>query len=361
MSGFSVNSDALRTYAGVLGVGGHDINLAEAFGTKAAEYVAKYSGVPADEGDLFVEIYQANKNVETHLQAVMPKIGADMTQLATNLRNAATRYESEDFAAGVEFVQLWPGLTRPVAPAPGVATSGPLVDPAPILDAEPSDDAMIPDPVHWIMDKSGWFSISGVALNIAALFGFDPAGDLTKAVVGDYNELAQAGNALLALADFERTAADTLATGLETMLTQWTGDGASAADHLCTSYANALVDHAAQLETLGDKYNLLVQACAEIAQIIQSSLATVIDQLLICAANLAAAGCLASVPGINALIAIIGAYQVWVTREAIADFLRITGSVTTATTAFLSLTMFIASAFKDGTIESSFPKVPVIA
>ena len=142
------------------------------------------------------------------------------------------------------------------------------------------------------------------------------------------------------------------------MTGEWSGRAADAATSYFHEFANALHEHADQLDTLGEKYALLVQACAEIAEIVGGLLATALDYLLILAADIAAAGCLASVPGINVIIALVGAYAVWKTQQAVAAFIRICGNVTMATQGFIGLTLFLAQFAKDGSLEAGFPSAP---
>ena len=53
---FSVKTQALTAYAGVLSEGGHSIDLSRAFGTTAFNYVESYVPVPHDDGDLYDEV-----------------------------------------------------------------------------------------------------------------------------------------------------------------------------------------------------------------------------------------------------------------------------------------------------------------
>lgn len=357
MSSFAVKSPALNAYAGVLGSGGHSIDLSTAFGTTALNYVNTYVPVPHDEADLFAEIYKNNQKVVTSLQGAMGDIETLYTASATNLIASATKYGEldETAAATLDAAFKAPGA----APQPDASiTKAGLVDPTPKLAGTPSTSAPVPDMVQWIIDKGGWVSITGVGLKIAYLFGFDPVGDLTKAVAGDYGELAQAGHAVEALADFERVAASTMVSGLTALTADWTGNAADAANTYFTGFANGLVTHAGKLDELGDKYALLVQACSQAATAIGSLLSTAVDRLLILIAEIAAAGCLASVPGINVIIALVGAYQVWITKEAIAAFLKITGNVLYGVHGLITAVTGIASALTDDDVSAMFPKAP---
>lgn len=358
MSAFAVKAPALNSYAGVLGAGGHSIDLSTAFGSTALAYVNNYVPVPVDDGDLFSEIYKNNAKVVTSLQTAMTDLETLYTASATNLTTSATAYGKLDAEAAATL----DGAFKAPGAAPqldsSITKSGGLVDPTPKLAGTPSTSAPVPDMVQWIIDKGGWVSITGVGLKIAYLFGLDPVGDLTKAVAGDYGELAQAGHAVEALADFERVAAATMVSGLTAMTADWTGNAADAANSYFTEFANGLGTHAGKLDELADKYALLVQACSQAATALGTLLSSAVDKLLILIAEIAAAGCLASVPGINVIIALVGAYQVWITKEAIAAFLKITGNVLYGVHGLITAVTGIASALTDDDVSAMFPKAP---
>lgn len=359
MTSFSVQAGTLTAFAGVLGEGGHSIDLAAAFAGKARRYVDDYLPVPYDSGDLYSDVYLNNREVVTALQSSTTSVGKLLARSGQALSVSARRYAQLDEAAAAQLDESYPGgqVTVP-DPVSGLSLNGPLEDPEPALFGVPSKDAPVPDMVQWVMDKAGWASITGIAVKIASLFGLDPWAALTKSVVGDYGELAQAGHAAEALADFERTAAQTLLAGSTAMV--WTGQAADHARAWFVEAANALETHAGKLDELGEKYELLVQHCAELAVALGSLLETAIDEILICVAELAAAGCLSSVPGINVIIALIGAYQVWKTKEAVAAFLKITGNVYYGVTGLLAVVTGLASWAKDGDITPSLPSAPYL-
>jgi uncharacterized protein YukE len=359
MPAFRVIPGSLDQYAGVLGDGGHDVNLASAFGTTAAGYVSSYSSVPYDSSDLFEEVYRANASVVARLERAMPEIELLLEQSAAALVASARDYRTTDEAQNARADGLWDGRLGPVPPLSDIPSSnGRVTDPTSRLSGVPSSDASIPDPVHWVMDKAGWISIAGTALKIASLFGLDPMASLTKAVTGNYGELAQAGHAAEALADFEHAAADAINTGLGAMLQDWTGNAADEAQLYFSQLATALEAHARELDDLGEKYAELVQACAQIATVLSSLLAIAIDKILMCVASLAAAGCLSTVPGINVLVSLIGAYQVWTTKDAVAAFIKACTGVTLVVESFLGLVLWIDQAFMDQDVASTFPPAP---
>jgi len=355
---FSVKTQALTAYAGVLSEGGHSIDLSRAFGTTAFNYVESYVPVPHDEGDLYDEVYKNNEKVVSALKVAMAEIGSLCTLSANNLDSSATKYARLDADAEAALDAAFRAGPAPAPLDAGIHTASGLKDPVPELDGVPSQDAMVPNAVQWAIDKGGWLTITGVALKIASLFGLDPVGDLTKAIAGDYGELAQAGHAIEALADFERVAAATMASGMSAMSADWTGNAAQAANAYFTEFANALQAHAGKLDSVADKYALLVQACAQAAEALGGLLATAVDKILILVAEIAAAGCLASVPGINVIIALVGAYQVWLTKEAVAAFLKVTGNVMLGVHGLITACTAIASELTSDDVTSMFPNAP---
>lgn len=353
MSEFHVKPSALDTYAQVLSDGG--VDLEAGFDGKAVSYTDSYVPVPYDSGDLFNEIYRANQQVVSHLQGWFPQVAHLCGASAQALVASARDYRTTDEAVSEKMDRVWPGKVPHTDLQDTVTHSGRVVDPTPALGGYPSKDAPIPDMVHWVMDKAGWLSITGVALKIASLFGLDPVKDLTQAVIGDYSELAQSGHALEALGDFEHRAAAAVATGLSHMTAEWSGTAADAATAYFHQLANALEAHATRCDEVADKYAEWVQVCSQIAEILGGYLADAVDQVLICAAELAAAGCLAEVPGLNVLVGLIGAYQVWKTKDAVELFVRTCGTVTTCVEGFLGICLFVDQAFKDGDLTGSLP------
>ena len=96
---FSVKTQALTSYAGVLSEGGHSIDLSRAFGTTAFNYVENYVPVPYDSGDLYDEVYKNNEEVVKALKATMAQIGSLYTLSANNLGASATKYTQLDAQA----------------------------------------------------------------------------------------------------------------------------------------------------------------------------------------------------------------------------------------------------------------------
>lgn len=358
MSKFSVKPGALRTYADTLSGAATNggLNIAHIYYSKPTPYVDKYVTIDQSSGasDLFRYILSSNTTLVTNLEATYGSVAQELSMSGLALAGSAQVYEDNDAEVNAKMDQLWPGIGKPAALDPDVG-GGQVSDPSTPLQAVPSDSVLVPDFVHWIMDYAGWLSIGNDILKIASLFGIDPAGWLAKAVEGDYSQVAQAGHAATALADFERNTATTIAAGLSTMTGQWTGHAADQATDYFHQFANAFDDHASQLDEVSNKYELLAQALYKFALWISGKLADVIDWLIKCAVRLAAAGCLAEVPGIDVIAGIIGAYTVWKTKEAVETFINICTNVTNYAEDVIALTVGIAGLCAPGTAKTDFP------
>lgn len=178
---------------------------------------------------------------------------------------------------------------------------------------------------------------------------------LTKAIIGDYSLVARAGDACTALADCDRATAATVTAGLSQMTATWTGQAADAATAYFHQVANAFDAQAVQLDEVANKYALLAQACGEVSTLLSGLLARVIDKLLICIGALASAGCLQTIPGVNVIADIIGAYEVFVTAQSIRAFTKACTAVTTIVESILLLTTGIAGACAPGSAGAPFP------
>ncbi|CAN5612205.1 hypothetical protein BH11ACT8_BH11ACT8_11720 [soil metagenome] len=357
MTEFSVKPGALRTYAHLLGeYGGAGLNLADLYDMKVPAYTS--SNVEIDlqsgTGDLFQHIIGSNTSLVSNLRSSYLEAWSMFRVSAVNLDISATVYRDTDEQQAERMDRVWKGLPPPV-PVDDAATGATVSDPTVVLDSTPSSDVMLPDPVHWVMDAAGWLSVGDDVLKVASVFGFDPASTLTKAVVGDYGQVARAGHACTALAECERANATAVTAGLTQMTAHWTGQGADAATAYFHQVANAFRAHADQLDDVAHKYELLAQACAQIAEILSGLLADALDKLLICVGALASAGCLQAVPVVDVIADIIGAYEVFVTARSIKTFTEACGRVTDIVETFLGLTFAIASACEPGTATTSFP------
>lgn|GEM_PF-4801929 len=360
MSTFSVKPESLRTFAdtisGAASNGG--VNLAHLYIQQPDSYVDDYVRIDQGSGlsDLFRYILDSNTALVSDLHTTYGDIWPKLSSSGTALATSATVYQSTDEAVNAKIDQMWPGAGGAIPALDEEAAGGRVGDPSHPIAGEPESEVMIPDPVHWIMDQAGWLSIGNDVLKVASLFGLDPAGLLTKAIAGDYSMVARAGHAAEALAQFERNTARTIAAGLSGMRHGWTGNAADAATAYFTTFADAFDAHATQLEDVADKYGLIAQSLAEVATLLAGLLATAIDKLLICAASLAAAGCLEAIPGVDVLVDLIGAYEVWTTKEAVEAFVKAATYMADTCEAIILLCTGIAGACKPGTATTSFPK-----
>jgi hypothetical protein len=360
VSTFSVKPGSLRTYAdtisGAATNGG--VNLAHIYIEQPDPYVDDYVKIDQNSGlsDLFKYILNSNTTLVSDLHTTYGDIWPKLSNSGTALATSATIYQNTDSAVNEKMDRVWPGAGGKIPALDDEAGGGKVSDPSDPIATEPESEVLIPDPVHWIMDQAGWLSIGNDVLKVASIFGLDPAGLLTKAIAGDYSMVARAGHAAEALAEFERNTAQTIAAGLSTMQHGWTGNAADAATGYFTTFANAFDAHATQLDDVGNKYELIAQSLAEVATLLSGLLATAIDKLLICAASLASAGCLQAIPGVDVIADIIGAYEVWTTKEAVEAFVKAATYMTDTCEAIIGLCTGIAGACKPGTATTSFPK-----
>lgn len=350
---------SLRAYAGTIsGAGGHGgLNLAHLYIEKPDPYVQKYVKIDQSSGisDLFSYILSSNTTLVANLTSTYDAIWPVLSSSGLGLAASADSYESTDASVNAHMDAVWKGAGK-VPPLDDEAGGGTVSDPSTPLEEVPESEVTIPDPVHWIMDQAGWLSIGNDILKIASLFGLDPAGLLTKAIAGDYSKVAQAGHAATALAEFERNTAQAVAAGLATLGKGWTGHAAGAADAYFTTLANAFDAHASQLDEVASKYELIAQSLAQVATLLSGLLATAIDKLLICGAKLAAAGCLADIPGVDVIAGIIGAYAVWQAKEAVEAFVKAATYMTDTAEAIIGLCTGIAGLCKPGSATTNFPK-----
>ena len=358
MTEFSARTSTISGFAGVLGEGGNHIDLAAAFSRTANQYVTEYSRLDAGAAgsQLWQDICANNTQVVSALLTATTSIGTLLEESGRALAVSASRYATLDQAAAARLDASYPGGDTTVPDSGSASTTASLVDPEPELEEEPAEGAPIPDMVQWIMDKGGWVSITGMAMRLASLFGLDPAAEITKSCVGDYEALGRAGNAAGALSSFASIAADTLASGAAAM--DWTGNAADAAEAWFLDMADAIAHHAEQLGHLREKYELLAQFIAELASALGLLLSAAGDQLLILAADIAAAGCLAEVPGINVIIALVGAYEVWRTKEAVEAFIRVCDWVYRGVTGLLAAVTGLAGWAESSDVTARLPSAP---
>lgn len=358
MSSFSVRPAALRGYADTISgaATGGGLNLAHLYYARPDSYVDRWVKIDTSSGlsNLFELILSSNSTLVGNLHTTYGDIASKLSMSGVALAGSAGVYATTDEAVSARIDKLMPGVGAPVKLAEEV-DGGSADDPTEPLDETPESEAPIPDPVHWIMDTAGWLSITSDVLKIASLFHIDPMASLTKALAGDYTKVAQAGNAAKALAEFEQNSAQAIMDGLDKMSHGWTGNAADQAANYFTTFANALDAHADELEQVSNKYALIVQALSEVSTLLSSLLSIVIDKLFILAVNLAAASCLQEVPVLDVVIDIAGAYNVFVTKEAVDAFVKACTAITDTAESVVLLCTGIAGLCKPGSAGTSFP------
>lgn len=358
MSNFSVRPAALNTYAdtisGAATNGG--LNLAHLYYARPSPYVDSYVKIDQSSGlsDLFSHILSSNTTLVSDLHTTYDDIAGRLSESGLALAGSAKIYESTDEDANARMDQVWPGVGKPPVLDAGLG-GGQVTDPSEALDEEPESDVLTPDWVHWIMDYSGWLSISSDVLKLLSLFHIDPMGSLTKAIGGDYSTVARAGNAAKALADFERTSAVTLAAGLSTMTASWTGHAADQATGYFRQFANAFDEHASQLDQVSTKYEMIAQGMYQVATVLSGLLAAVVDWGIKLGIAAAAAGCLQGVPGVDVLVDIGAGYEAFMTAKAVEAFMKACMAIDLTAETIIGLCTEISGLCGPGTAKTAFP------
>ena len=189
MSTFSVKPEALRAYADTISgaATGGGLNLAHVFFERPDSYVDSYVRIDQKSGlsDLFSIILSSNTPLVANLHTTYGDVATKLSESGLGLARSAEIYASTDQAANERMDRVWPGVGSPPALDDGL-DGGTVADPSTGLDKEPESEVLTPDWVHWIMDYSGWLSISSDVLKLLSLFHIDPMGSLTKAIGGDW-------------------------------------------------------------------------------------------------------------------------------------------------------------------------------
>jgi len=323
VSDFHVNPASLDGFADVLT--GGDPDLAAAATSDATGYAGSYIKAIGGRSTLADYVSGATTALSGHLQSTYPEIGSLLSASGRALHHSARFYRTTDESTAATMDAQRPGGTHIAFSHSPTRTH--VSNPRAAIRSTPSDDPIVPDAVHQVLGLSGWSSIGNDILEIASVFGFDPVEKLTAHVFIDGGAVAQAGHAAEALAAFDRTVADDLQIGLGRMAADWRGHASGAATTYFTRLANAVYDHAGDLDDVATKFMGISEMISSICDILGGLLATVIDKLIICAGALASAGCLQAIPAVDVIADIIGAYEVYQTYSAWTKFADALGNV----------------------------------
>jgi hypothetical protein len=169
--------------------------------------------------------------------------------------------------------------------------------------------------------------------------------------------VAHVKNALEKLAEFDGTMADGISSGAGTMLHDWTGNAADACTDYMAKLADAVDDHASQLTTVSNYYNEFVVTIQQFGSALESLLGIFADKMAVAAACVAGAGCLAEVPGVDVIVAIIGAAKVYQCYEAWEEVTKAFDIVMTGAHGVLAITTGLASSLSSYTITDTLPEI----
>ena len=311
--GFAVQPTALTAFAATLSSTGPGNSSALAldseFLTTAQDYTNQWVKLEGGTGGLcFSGVVGTTDALAAQLTSNYSVISGLLGSSAHGLTASANQYRGQDHATAAHLDSIY----KPSGVAPltdEVDVSEPSVDAATKL-TEPGDEGAFPDVAEQVLEGCAYVSISALALKLLTLLGLDVEEWIKERFAGDYKAVAKCRNAIKNLADFENAAATSIADGTATMLKSWQGSAATAAQGYFDQLADALASHGNALSALADKLDTLVIAIQQLGAAAIGWLTLLIDMGMELAAAVAAAGCLQEIPGVNALMDIIGAWKV---------------------------------------------------
>ena len=163
-------------------------------------------------------------------------------------------------------------------------------------------------------------------------------------------------HALENLATFNSDAASAIASGANTMFASWSGNAADSARSYFDQTANGLADYAAALSGVATKMQTLIISIQEGMAALEGALTTLIDKGIQCAVKVAAAGCLAEVPGIDIVVAIVGAESVYELVNSIHKFFDIWNVVWAGHEGILGLITGLTGGLVSYDLAAALPK-----
>lgn len=354
MSNFTVKPAALRTFAEVLSGPGTSYSY-QAF-IDADDYVGKWIELPdGDTGLLFNELTGPTKSVAEALSLDYGQLNTGLIESASGLTTAATAYATTEAANNAKVDAIFPDVTPEALPSDsGAGTGSAGAMPRDAL-TEPGGEAGIPDFVDYVMQPTGLLSPTHWILKLLGIFGINPVEWATEKLTGNLDAVAHVKNALEKLAEFDGTMSTGISAGAGAMMTDWTGNAADACTDYMAKLADAVDSHSAQLTSVSSYYNDFVVAIQQFGSTLESLLGIFVDKLAVAAACVAAAGCLAEVPGVDVLVAIIGAAKVYQCYEAWEEVTKAFDIVMTGVHGVVAITTGLASSLSSYTISAKLP------
>lgn len=355
MSNFTVKPAALRTFANELS--GPSTSYSYQALIDAGEYVGTWVELPdGDTGLLFSELTSRTKSVAESLDLDYGQLDTTLIESSTGLSTSATEYANTEAANNVRVDAILPDIEPESLPTGETDRGSTGSMPSDNL-TEPSEEAGIPEFVDYVMQPTGLLSPTHWILKLLGIFGINPIEWANEKLTGNLDAVAHVKNALENLAEFDNTMADGIRTGASTMLYDWTGHAADACTDYMAELADALTDHASQLTKVSGYYNDFVVTIQQFGSALESLLGIFADKMAVAAACVAGAGCLAEVPGVDVVVAIIGAAKVYQCYEAWEEVTKAFDIVMTGAHGVLAITTGLASSLSSYTITDTLPTV----
>jgi hypothetical protein len=355
MSNFTVKPAALRTFSEVLS--GPDTSYSYQALIDAGDYVDKWVVLPdGDTGLLFNEMTSRTKSVAEALNLEYGQLDTTLIESSNGLTTSATKYANTEAANNARVDASLPDVKPEALPADDSDRGSTEAMPRDDL-TEPSEEAGIPEFVDYVMQPTGLLSPTHWILKLLGIFGINPVEWANEKLTGNLDAVAHVKNALENLAEFDGTMADGISSGARTMLYDWSGHAADSCTDYMAKLGDALTDHASQLTTVSGYYNDFVVTIQQFGSTLESLLGIFADKMAVAAACIAGAGCLAEVPGVDAIVAIIGAAKVYECYEAWEDVTKAFDIVMTGAHGVLAITTGLASSLSSYTITDTLPKI----
>ena len=306
MSGFEVQPRALDAFARTLAEHGlHATSMSFRYAIDCGNYTDQYITLTGADGAVFRDLSTSAKALHDQIRTVSLKIGDALDSAGYNLAVSSDAYRRTDLAVAQRHDAAYKP-TGVVELDSDVMPEAPVSDPADRLTT-PGTDGLVSDQVDRVLGAADWFSVGGAVIKILDLFGIDPAGWVSDKLLGDADGVAKIKNALAALAAFDAQQADNLAHGLATLRHSWNGHAAEAASAYFTTLANAIQARSEKLLEAKSQFEGFIALLDAFTGLISGIISDIIDLGVAIAAELASAGCLSAIPGVNVIIGIVGA------------------------------------------------------
>ncbi|MGW5075952.1 WXG100 family type VII secretion target [Rhodococcus sp. NPDC004095] len=155
---------------------------------------------------------------------------------------------------------------------------------------DPTATDPVPDLVENIIGGSQYISASYWVGQVADLVcGTNPWEWVAEQFAGDWEVVSKAGHALANLAEYNRTCADVIRSGVDGVRHTWDGNAADAAAAYFAELGAAVNDQARVVEQIGDQLTAMATGMYEAAQGLKGLWEFLMDLLIQAAVEMAAA------------------------------------------------------------------------